>query len=129
MSFGISFSVTKKHVSVPAMSRMPWNRRPHSLPKPRVQSGFSWGSLMGAVYSIYFPVTGWMTAFARCCRDQWLSPRAMAMWAVSISQNSSWDKFWGESLCERVGTLRGDGRSVRGVTTLGGNGALGMSCV
>jgi hypothetical protein len=53
----------------------------------------------------------------------------MAMWAVSIPQKSSWDKFRGESLCERVGTLVGDGRSVLGVTTLGGNGTLGMSCV
>jgi hypothetical protein len=70
-----------------------------------------------------------MTAFARCCRDQWLSLMAMAMWAVSITQNSSWDKLQGESLCEPVGTLGGDGLSVLGVTTLGGNGALGMSCV
>jgi hypothetical protein len=84
---------------------------------------------MSAVYSISFPVTGWMTAFARCYRDQWLSPREMAMWAVSIPQKSYWDKLWGESLCERVVTLRGDGWSVRGVTTLGGNGALGISCV
>jgi hypothetical protein len=51
------------------------------------------------------------------------------MWDVSIPQNSYWDKLWGESLCERVGTLRGDGRSVLGVTTLGGNGAWTMSCV
>jgi hypothetical protein len=35
----------------------------------------------------------------------------------------------GESLCERVGTLGGDGKSVLGVTTLGGSGALEMSCV
>jgi hypothetical protein len=84
---------------------------------------------MSAVYSIYFLVTGWMTAFARFCRDQWLSPRAMAMWAVSIPQKSSWDKLRGESLCERVGTLGGDGRSVLGVTTLGGNGVLEMFCV
>jgi hypothetical protein len=35
----------------------------------------------------------------------------------------------GGSLCERVGTLGGDGRSVLGMTTLGGNGALDMSCV
>jgi hypothetical protein len=53
----------------------------------------------------------------------------MAMWDVSIPQNSSWDKFRGESLCERVGTLGVDGWSVLGVTTLGGNGALGISCV
>jgi hypothetical protein len=49
----------------------------------------------------------------------------MFMWAVSITQNSSWDKLRGESLRERVGTLRGDGWSVLGVTTLGGNGTLG----
>jgi hypothetical protein len=84
---------------------------------------------MSAVYSISFPVVGWMTAFARCCQHQWLSPRAMATWAVSIPQKSCWDKLRGESLCERVGTLGGDGRSVLGVTTLGGNGALEMSCV
>jgi hypothetical protein len=35
-----------------------------------------------------------------------------------------WDKLRGESLCERVGTLGGDGRSVLGVTTVGGNGAF-----
>jgi hypothetical protein len=50
-------------------------------------------------------------------------------WAVSIPQNSSWDKLRGDSLCERVGTLKGDGLSVIGVTTLGGNHALEMSCV
>jgi hypothetical protein len=95
---------------------------------PRVQSGCRRGSFMSAEYSIYFPVTGWMTAFAWFCRDQWLSPRAMAMWAVSIPQKLYWDKLRGKSLCERVGTLGGDGRSVLGVTTLGGNGEFGMSC-
>jgi hypothetical protein len=39
------------------------------------------------------------------------------MWAVYIPHNSFWDRLRGESLCERVGTLRGDGRSVLGVTT------------
>jgi hypothetical protein len=53
----------------------------------------------------------------------------MAMWAVSIPQKWSWDKLRGESLCERVGTLGGDGWSVLGVTTLVGIGALGMACV
>jgi hypothetical protein len=53
----------------------------------------------------------------------------MAMLAVSIPQNSSCEKLRGESLRERVGTLGGDGQSVLGVTTLGGNGTLGMSCV
>jgi hypothetical protein len=84
---------------------------------------------MSAEYSISFPVIGWMTAFDWCCQYQWLFPRAMSIWAVSISQKSSWDKFWGESLGERVGTLGGDGTSVLGVTTLGGNGTLGMSWV
>jgi hypothetical protein len=51
------------------------------------------------------------------------------MWAVSIPQKSFWDKLRGESLCERVDTLGGDGLSVLGVTTLGGNGALAMSFV
>jgi hypothetical protein len=37
--------------------------------------------------------------------------------------------LWGESLWEPMGTLGGDWRSVLGVTTLGGNGALGMYCV
>jgi hypothetical protein len=53
----------------------------------------------------------------------------MVMWDVSIPHKSSWDKLRGESLCDRVGTLGGDGWSVLGVTTLGGNGALGMYCV
>jgi hypothetical protein len=51
------------------------------------------------------------------------------MWAVSMPQKLFWDKLQGESLCERVGTLGGDGLSILGVTTLGGNGALVMSCV
>jgi hypothetical protein len=67
LSFGMFFSLMKKHVSVPEMSRIPWNRRPHSLPKPRVHSGCSRGSFMSAEYSISFPVTGWMTALAWCC--------------------------------------------------------------
>jgi hypothetical protein len=53
----------------------------------------------------------------------------MAMWAVSIPQKSSWYKLRGESRRERVGTLGGDRWSVLGVTTLGGNGTLGISCV
>jgi hypothetical protein len=51
------------------------------------------------------------------------------MWEVSIPQKLSWDKLRGESLCERLGTLGGDGLSVLGVTTLGGNVALVMSYV
>jgi hypothetical protein len=53
----------------------------------------------------------------------------MAMWEVSIPQKSFWDRLRGESLCERVGTLGGDGLSVLDVITLGGNGKLVMSCV
>jgi hypothetical protein len=53
----------------------------------------------------------------------------MARLDVSIPQKSSWDTLRGESLCERVGTLGGEGWSVLGVTTLGGNGTLDMSCV
>jgi hypothetical protein len=48
---------------------------------------------------------------------------------VSIPEKSFWDRLQGESLCERVGTLRGNGLNVLGVTTLGANGALVMSCV
>jgi hypothetical protein len=51
------------------------------------------------------------------------------MWAVSIPQKSFWDRLRGERFCERVGTLGGDGLSVLGVTTLGSDGALVMSCV
>jgi hypothetical protein len=51
------------------------------------------------------------------------------MWAVSIPHKSFWDKLRGESLCEQVGTLGGDGLSVLDVTTLEVNGALAMSCV
>jgi hypothetical protein len=51
------------------------------------------------------------------------------MWAVSIPQKSFWDKLRGDSLREREGTLGGDVPSVLVVTTLGGTGALVMSCV
>jgi hypothetical protein len=51
------------------------------------------------------------------------------MWAVSIPQKSFWDRLWGESLCERVGTLGGDGLSILGVTTVEVNCAFVMSCV
>jgi hypothetical protein len=51
------------------------------------------------------------------------------MLAVSIPQKSYCAKLRGESFRERVGTLGGDGRSGLGVTTLGGNGTLGMLCV
>ena len=84
---------------------------------------------MRAEYSISFPVTGWMTELAWCRWDQWLLPRAIAMWAVSIPQKSSWDKLRGERFRDRVGTLGGDGLRVIGVTTLGSNGALVMSRV
>jgi hypothetical protein len=51
----------------------------------------------------------------------------MSMLAVSIPQKSYCDKLRGERLHERVGTLRGDGRSDLGVTTLGGDGTLGTA--
>jgi hypothetical protein len=50
----------------------------------------------------------------------------MAMWAVSIPQDSSWEKLRGARFCERLGTLGGEGRLIIGVTTLGSNGALVM---
>jgi hypothetical protein len=53
----------------------------------------------------------------------------MSIWDVYITQKSSWDRLRGESLCERVGTLGDDRRSVLGLTTLGGNGAFEMYCV
>jgi hypothetical protein len=84
---------------------------------------------MSADYSISFLAVGSMTAFAWCCRHQWLSPMVMAMLAVYIPQKSSCNKLQGESLRERVGKLGGEGWGVLGVTTLGGNGTLGMSCV
>jgi hypothetical protein len=93
------------------------------------QMGWRRVSFMSAMYSIYFPVMGWMTALAWCCWDQWLSPRAMAMCAVSMPQKSGWDKLRGESIRDRVGTLGGDGHSVLGVTTLRGNDAAVISCV
>jgi hypothetical protein len=68
-----------------------------------------------------------MNALAWCGWDQWLFPRAMAIWAVSVPQKSSWDKLRGERFHDRVGTLGGDGLHVIGVTTLGSNGELVMS--
>jgi hypothetical protein len=46
------------------------------------------------------------------------------MWAVSMSQKSSWDKLRGGIFRDRVGTLGGDGLRVSGVITLGSNGEL-----
>jgi hypothetical protein len=51
------------------------------------------------------------------------------MCAVSMPHKSCWDKLRGDSLRDQVGTLGGDGGSVLGMTTLGGNGSLVMSCV
>jgi hypothetical protein len=51
------------------------------------------------------------------------------MLAVSISQNSSCDKFLGERFCERIGTLVDAGRVVISGTTLGSNGAWVVSSV
>jgi hypothetical protein len=44
-----------------------------------------------------------------------------------MPRKASWDKLRGERFYERVGTLRGDGVRVIGVTTLGSNGALAIS--
>jgi hypothetical protein len=49
------------------------------------------------------------------------------MLAISMSPKSSCDKFLGERFCERISTLRGAGRLVIGVTTLGSNGTLVVS--
>jgi hypothetical protein len=48
----------------------------------------------------------------------------MAMLVVSMSQKSSCDKFLGERLCARAGTLVDAARPVVGVTNLGSNGVL-----
>jgi hypothetical protein len=117
-------SSTKKHVSIHGMSRMPWKRRPASLPKPRFQSNWRSVSFMRAMYSICLPVTGCTTPFAKCCWDQWFVPKATAMFAVSMFQKSFCDKFLGERFCESVGTLGGAARPGIGVITLGSNGVL-----
>jgi hypothetical protein len=97
---------------------------------PRCQDcGCRSGAFMRAVYSICLPMTGWTTAFARCCWDQWYAPKAISMLADSMFQKSSCDKFLGEIFCERVGTLRGAARPVSGVTTLGINGVEVVSPV
>jgi hypothetical protein len=46
------------------------------------------------------------------------------MFAFSMSQKSSCDKFLGEIFCERIGTLGGASRPVIDVTTLGSDFAL-----
>jgi hypothetical protein len=46
------------------------------------------------------------------------------MFAVSMLQKPSCDKFLGEISCESVGTLGGASRPVIGVITLGSNGVL-----
>jgi hypothetical protein len=51
------------------------------------------------------------------------------MLAISMSQQSCWDKLRGERFCERIGTLGGAGRVAIGVTTLGSNGAWVVSLV
>jgi hypothetical protein len=79
---------------------------------------------MRAEFSISLPVTGWMTALACCRCEQCLI--SIAIWAESIPQKSFCDRLRGESRWEPVGTLGGDARSDRGVTTLGGNGTSGM---
>jgi hypothetical protein len=46
------------------------------------------------------------------------------MFAVSMSQKSSCDKFLGERFCDRAGTFGDAARPVIGVTTLGSNGMV-----
>jgi hypothetical protein len=81
------------------------------------------------MYSICLPVTGWTTAFAKCCWDQWFFFKATAMFAVSMFQKLFCEKFLGERFCESVGTLGGAARPVIGVITLGNNGLLVASPV
>jgi hypothetical protein len=81
---------------------------------------------MRADYSISLPATGWATELAWCRCDQWLFPRAIAIWGESITQKSSCDRLRDESRWELLGTLGGDARSDRGVTTLRGNGTYGI---
>jgi hypothetical protein len=84
---------------------------------------------MRADYSIYLLVTGRMTALAWCRCDQCLFPRAIPIWAESIPKKSYCDRLRGESCWELLCTLGGAAGSVRGVTTLGGNGTSGMLLV
>jgi hypothetical protein len=77
-----------------------------------------------AMYSIFLPVTGWTTAFAQCCWYQWFVTRENNMFAASMFQKSSCDKFLGERFCESVGTLGGAAQPVIGVIALGSNGVL-----
>jgi hypothetical protein len=70
-----------------------------------------------------------MTALDWYFWDQWLFPRAMAMWAVSMPQKSSWDKLRGERFRDHVVTLGDDRLRIIGVTTLGSNGELVVSQV
>jgi hypothetical protein len=46
------------------------------------------------------------------------------MLADSMPQESSYEKFLGEIVCERIGTLEGATRPFIGVTTLESNGAV-----
>jgi hypothetical protein len=79
---------------------------------------------MRAMYSIFLLVTGWTTALANFCWDQWFVPKATAMFADSMFPKSFCDKFLGERFCESVFTLGGAARPVIGVIILGSNGVL-----
>jgi hypothetical protein len=70
-----------------------------------------------------------MTVLDWCFWDQWLLPRAMAMWEVSMPQKSSWDRLRGEKFRDHMGTLGGEGLHVIGVTTLRSKGELVVSRV
>jgi hypothetical protein len=74
--------------------------------------------------SIYFPVTGCTTAWAKYFFFQSLVRNAITLLAVSMFQKSSSDKFLGERFFIRAGNLGDAGWPSIGVTTLGNNGVL-----
>jgi hypothetical protein len=77
-----------------------------------------------AMYSNCLRVTGCTTALEKCCWDQLLVPKAMAMLDVSMLHKKSCDKFMGEIFCVHAGILGDAAQPVIGVTTLGSSGVL-----
>jgi hypothetical protein len=90
--------------------------------KPVLYFGPSVGCCIMSLYCIYFPETGWRTAFIIGVFVQWLLPKGMALLALPMSQKSPWDKFLGERLRALAGTLGGAALLADGVTTLGSCG-------
>jgi hypothetical protein len=82
------------------------------------------GCCIMSLYCISFPEAGWRTAFIIGVFVQWLLPKAMALLALPIPQQSYWDKFWEERLRALLGTLGGAALLVDGVTTLGSCGKV-----